>query len=53
MVVKGKRGIALESVGWWIIGFIVLFIILGAIILIKNWGYGLIDYFKNLLRFGR
>ena len=48
---KTKRGMALEVLGWWLIGLAVLVIAVVAIVIMKGKGSSAIDYIKNLFRF--
>ena len=50
---KGKRGIAMDFMGWLIIGISVLVVMLIGIFILKDKGMGAIDYLNNLFRFGR
>lgn len=48
-----KRGkIALDALGWWIIGAVVLVVGILIVIVLKGKGAGAVEYVKNLLRFG-
>lgn len=49
----GKRGIVWDTLIPWIIGLIVLVLFIVIYGIINDWGGGAIEYFKNLLRFGR
>ena len=47
---KGKRGIALENLSWWLIGLAVLAVILIVIFLLKDKLVGMIPFIKNIFR---
>ncbi len=50
---KGKKGIEIEVLGWWIMAIAVLVIIVFAGIILISKGQGGISYFKDLFRFGK
>ncbi len=49
----GKKGMELEMLGWWLIAFAVLVIVIIGIIILKEKGLGALDFIKNLFRFRR
>jgi len=51
-VIKRKKAMESEMIGWWIIALAVLGIMLVGYFIIKGKGIGAIEYFKNI-RFGR
>lgn len=51
--IKNKKGFELEVLGWWILGIAVLVIVIFGMIILKGKGVGMIDYIKQLFRFGR
>jgi len=50
-MVKGKRGIAIEGLVWWIIGIAVLAIMVVLSILLKDKLLNAGEYIKNIFRF--
>lgn len=50
---KKKKGMETEMMGWWIIGIAVLVIMIGGYFILREKGIDVIEYLKNLLRFGR
>lgn len=48
-----KRGIVFDSIAWWIIGIAVLILVLVIMGILHSKGISAIEYFRNLLRFGR
>ena len=49
---KNKRGIAMETLTWYIIAIFVLVFLVTGYLIIKNKGTGAIEFIKNLIRFG-
>jgi len=49
---RGKKGMEMEMVIWFIIAVVVLAFILIAIFFMKGTGFGLVDKIKNIFRFG-
>jgi hypothetical protein len=49
---KRKKAMALETLGWWILGAVALIIIILAIIILKGKGSSAVSYIKELFRFG-
>lgn len=52
-LLKSKKGLELEMLGWWIIALAVLVIVILGIMILKGKGGSAIEYIKNLLRIGR
>ena len=50
---KKRAEFALDQMGWWIIGILVLAIVLGGYMVLKSKGDGAIEYVKNLFNFGQ
>ena len=51
--IRGKKGIELEALGWWIIGVAVLIIMVIGYIYLKGKGSSALDFIQNLFKFGR
>ena len=51
-LIKARKAMESEMIGWWIIALAVLGIMLAGYFIIKGKGIGAIEYFKNI-RFGR
>ena len=47
-----KKAIALETLAWWIIALLVLAVIVVAIIILRGKGTSIMNYLKDLMRFG-
>jgi len=52
-LLKSKRSMELEMLGWIILGLLALVIVMVAIYFMSKSGSGAIAYIKNLFRFGR
>lgn len=52
-MLRHKRGMESEMLGWWIIGIVLLVIMLMGYFILKDRGISAIEYLKNLFRFGR
>lgn len=52
-MVKNKKGMELETLGYWIIGLTILVILIIGSIIMRGQGTDAIDFVKNLFRFGR
>ena len=50
-MVKGKKGIELEMLGWWALGLAALVVVILAIVILKGKGSSAIDYIKQLFSF--
>lgn len=50
---KGKKGIEMEMIGWWIIAIVILVIMLVAYFVLKGKGINAIEFIKNIFRFGK
>ena len=50
---KGKRGMEVEVLAWFIIAAFVLIVLLVSYFILKDKGIGAIDFVKNMFRFGR
>ena len=50
---KSKKGMELETLGYWIIALVILVIVILGIIILKGKGISAIDYIKQIFRFGR
>lgn len=48
----GKRGMAIEQLGWWFLAVFVLVIMLGGYLILKGKGIDALQYLKDLLRIG-
>ncbi len=48
---KNKKGVAIESLVWWVIAIAVLVIMIVLAVLLKGKLGGIGDYLKNLFRF--
>ena len=46
-----KRGMEIEMLTWWIIGFVVLVVVVLSIIILRGKGVSALDFVKNLFRF--
>ena len=49
---RGKKGIELDMLGYWILGIAVLAVIVIGIFVLKGKGAGYLDFIKDLFRFG-
>jgi UPF0716 family protein affecting phage T7 exclusion len=49
---KSKKAMALETLGWWILGIIVLVVAIFGMIILKEKGFSAVEYMKSLFRFG-
>jgi len=49
---RGKKGMELEVLGYWIIGIILLIILVVASIILRGKGGEAITFIKNIFRFG-
>ena len=52
-MLKKKRGIITDYLGWIILGAIVLVVVILGIIILSGKGASTIEYIKTLFRFGR
>lgn len=52
-MIKSKRAMELETLGYWIIGLTILVILIIGTIVLRGKGTEAIDFVKNLFRFGR
>lgn len=50
---KSKKGMEIEELGKWLIGVAILVILMGGAIYLKSKGIDILDYIKDLFRFGR
>ena len=48
---KDKRGIALETLGWWIMALVILVLVILGYFILKGKGISALDYIKDLFRF--
>ena len=46
-----KGSMETEMLGWWILGFVVLVILIVGIFILKGKGIGAIEYIKSMFRF--
>ena len=53
MVLKNKKAMELETLGYWIIGLAILLILIVGSIYMRGKGTEAIDFIKNIFRFGR
>lgn len=51
-IIKSKKAIAKDYLGWIIIGVIALVIFIGAYLVLKGKLFSGLDYIRNFLRFG-
>ena len=52
-LLKNKKAMEMEMLGWWIIAIAVLAIMIIGYLILKGKGIDALEYVKNLLRFGR
>jgi len=52
-MIKDKKGLEIEMIGWWVIGLAILAVVVIGLIILKAKGISAIDYLQNLLRFGK
>jgi len=52
-MIKNKKGMEMEMLGWWILAIAVLVITLLGYFILSGKGIDAIDYLKNLFKFGR
>ena len=48
---RGKRGIELDMLGYWILGILVLVVIVVGYFILKGKGVGVLEAIKNMFRF--
>ncbi len=48
-----KKGIEFEMIGWWVVALAVLAIMLVGFFILKDKGINVLEYVRNILRFGR
>ena len=52
-LLKKKKGMELEMLGWWIIGISVLVIMVIGYFILQGKGISAVEMIKNLFKFGR
>ena len=52
-LLKSKRSMELEMLGWIIMGVVVLVIVVVGLIILSKKGIGVVDFLKNIFTFGR
>lgn len=50
-MIKSKKAMELETLGYWIIAVMVLVIVIVGMVILKGKGISAIDYIKQLFRF--
>jgi hypothetical protein len=53
MIMKDKKGIEIETLVWIIVAVIILAVMVISFIVMKNKDMGVVEFIKNLFRFGR
>lgn len=50
---KGKKGMEIETLGWWIIAVIILIVLVVGYVILRQKDVSAIEFIKNLFRFGK